>query len=115
MLRLSGPSQKRLGECATDWIATRKARTKIGYESMYANHIKPKLGGVPLSALNAETVRSWHSSLGSKQTTRNALVCALLHAVCSTAVSDGLLTSNPCQIARVMNPPTKRQPVISRR
>jgi hypothetical protein len=36
----------------------------------------------------------------------------LLHAICTTAVRDGLLPSNPCQISRAMNPPRKREPVI---
>lgn len=101
---------KTLGDFATDWLETRtlKARTKIGYESMLANHIKPKLGDVPLSALNAETVRRWYSGLGSEHTTRNAHVYGLLHAICATAVSDGLLTSNPANLKGVMNPPAKR-------
>lgn len=75
---------------------------------MLANHIKPKLGDVPLSALNAETVRRWYSGLGSEHTTRNAHVYGLLHAICATAVSDGLLTSNPANLKGVMNPPAKR-------
>ena len=105
---------KTLGEYATDWLATRplKPRTKLGYEASFNNHIKPKLGAVPLSALNAETVRRWYAGLGSQHPTRNAHAYGLLHGICATAVTDGLLTVNPCQIARAMNPPTKRQPVI---
>jgi integrase len=105
---------KTLGDFAADWIDTRtlKPRTTIGYESMYANHIKPKLGNVPLSALNAETVRRWYAGLDSKFTTRNAHVYGLLHAMCATAVSDGLLTSNPANLKGIMNPPAKRQAVI---
>ena len=75
---------------------------------MLANHIKPKLGNVPLSALNAETVRRWHAGLGSEHTTRNGHVYGLLHAICATAVTDGLLTSNPANLKGVMNPPAKR-------
>ncbi|OBI12345.1 integrase [Mycobacterium sp. E2462] len=105
---------KTLGEYATEWLATRplKPRTKIGYEATYNQRIKPKLGSVPLSALNAETVRRWHAGLGNTHTTRNAHAYGLLHAICATAVTDGLLTTQPCQIARAMNVPTKRAAVI---
>jgi integrase len=105
---------KTLGEYAAEWLEMRtlKPRTKIGYKSSLENHIKPKLGNVPLSALNAETVRRWHSGLGAEHKTRNAHAYGLLHAVCATAVTDGLLTSNPCSIPRAMNAPTKRQPVV---
>lgn len=105
---------KTLGEYATDWLATRtlKPRTKLGYESMYKQHIKPKLGDVPLSALNTETVRHWYAGLGKEHVRRNSLVYGLLHAICATAVTDGLLASQPCQIARAMNTATKRPPVI---
>jgi hypothetical protein len=91
---------KTLGNFATDWLETRKfkLRTKIGYESMLENHIKLKIGNVPLPALNAETLRRWYSGLGSEHTTRNAHVYGLLHAVCATAVTDGLLTSNPANL-----------------
>ena len=96
---------KPLGEYATEWIETRplKPRTRIGYEAMYQRHIKPRLGDVPLSALNAETVRRWHSGLGTEHATRNAHCYGLLRAICATAVTDGLLTTNPCQ-------PPRREP-----
>jgi integrase len=35
----------------------------------------------------------------------------LLHAICETAVTDGLMSSNPCSIRGAMNAPTKRAPV----
>lgn len=105
---------KTLGEFAAEWIETRKLkpRTKIGDESSYTNHIKPKLGAVPLSALNTETVRRWYSGLGTTHSTRNSHAYGFLHAICATALTDGLLTLNPCQIAGAMNAPTKRTPVV---
>ena len=36
----------------------------------------------------------------------------LLHAVCATAVVDGLLPSNPCNIPKAMAAKTNGQPVI---
>jgi integrase len=68
--------------------------------------------GVPLSALNSETVRRWYSRLGAEHATRNSHAYGLLHAILATAVTDELLTANPCNIARAMNAPPKRAPVI---
>lgn len=75
---------------------------------MLANHIKPKLGNVALSALNAENVRRRHAGLGTEHTTRNGHVYGLLHAICATAVTDGLRTTNPANLKGVMNPPPNR-------
>jgi integrase len=105
---------KTLGEYATEWIGTRKLkpRTRIGYEGMHDRLIKPKLGNVALSALSPETMRRWHSGLGTEYPTRNAHVYGLLRAICVTAVADGLLSANPVQIAGAGSAPTKRAPVI---
>jgi integrase len=107
-------TSKTLDEFATEWMETRtlKPRTRIYYEALYTRLIKPKLGNVPLSALNPETVRRWHSALGTEHATRNAHVYGLLRAICVTAVADGLLTTNPCQIAGAGSATTKRAPVI---
>ena len=105
---------KTLGECAIDWLATRnvKPRTKIGYQSLFDNHIKDTLGTVPLAMLTSERVRTWFASLGTAHPTRNSHAYGLVHAICATALTDGLLSANPCTIARVMNPPTKRRAVM---
>ncbi|WP_204806739.1 tyrosine-type recombinase/integrase [Mycobacterium riyadhense] len=107
-------TQVTLGEYAEKWIAERnvKPRTRLGYESLYANHIREMLGRVPLKHLTGETVRTWFASLGKEHTTRNGHAYGLLHAVCATAVSDGLLTTNPCTITGVTNTPRKREPLI---
>jgi integrase len=59
-----------------------------------------------------DAVRSWYAGLGTEHTRRNSHAYGLLHAILATAVTDGLLQSNPCQIKRAMNPPRKREPVI---
>ena len=97
------------------WIAERKLRprTRGGYESTLRLHIAPTaLGRSPVANLTPQAVRAWYSGLGDEHRTRNAHAYAMLHAVCATAVIDGLLTTNPCQISGAMNTPTKRQPVI---
>ena len=103
-----------LADYAAGWIKHRnlKPRTKIEYQSSLKNHISPTLGRIPLSDLNPEAVRAWYSGLGPVAVRRNSHAYGLLHAICATAVKDGLLQANPCQIERVMNPPTKREATI---
>jgi integrase len=103
-----------VAEYAHTWIEHRnvKPRTRSGYHDLLRLHIEPMLGKVPLKNLTAETVRGWYSMLGTDHPRRNSHAYGLLHAVCATAVSDGLIVSNPCMITRVMNPPRQRDPVI---
>ena len=103
-----------LGEYAQTWIAQRtlKPRTRAGYSDSLRLYIAPTLGKVPMRNLTGEAVRAWWASLGSDHPSRNAGAYALLRAICMTAVADGLLGSNPCQIARASTPARKRQPVI---
>jgi integrase len=102
-----------LGEYADTWIRERnvKPRTRIGYEALWANHVAP-LGRVPLVHLTPESVRSWYAGLGTDHPRRNSHAYGLLHAILATAVTDQLIPANPANLSRVMNPPTKRQPVI---
>lgn len=103
-----------LSEYATIWIEQRniKPRTRSGYNDILRLHINPHLGQLPMNALNSEAVRAWYSGLGTEHRRRNSHAYGLLHAFCVTAVTDGLLTSNPCTLRGVMNPPAKREPVI---
>ena len=100
---------------ATTWIAERKLRpgTRAEYESKLRLHIAPTtLGSAPVTELTPQLVRAWYAGLGDVHRTRNAHCYSLLHAICETAVTDALLTSNPCQIVGAMSIPTKRTPVV---
>jgi hypothetical protein len=101
-------------EYAHTWIEQRnvKPRTRSGYHDLLRLHIGPMLGKVPLKNLTRETVRGWYSMLGTDHPRRNSHAYGLLHAICATAVSDGLIVSNPCTITGVMNPPRRRDPLI---
>lgn len=104
-----------VAEYAQRWIAERKLRprTREGYEANLRLHIASTvLGRTPIAALTPQAVRAWYAGLGDQHRTRNAHCYALLHGICATAVIDGLLAVNPCQISGAMNTPTKRQPVI---
>lgn len=103
-----------LGEYAAIWIEQRniKPRTRSAYNDILRLHIKPLLGNIALKNLTGESVRAWYASLGTAHPRRNSHAYGLLHAVCVTAVNDGLLPSNPCTLRGVMNPPAKRKPII---
>lgn len=67
---------------------------------------------MPLGQITPELVRTWHTGLGTTTPTKNKHAYSLLHAVLGTAVSDGLINSNPAAIRGAMNTATKRQPTI---
>ena len=81
------------------WIEHRnvKPRTRGMYNDILRLHIGPKLGKVPLKSLTAEAVRAWYAGLGTKYPRRNSHAYGLLHAVCTTAVADGLIPSDPAR------------------
>ena len=103
-----------LGDYAARWIDHRpvKQRTRLMYEGLLKHHITGSLGKLAITHVTADRVRAWYAGLGTQHTRRNSHCYALLHAVLGTAVKDGLLQANPCQIERVMNPARKREPVI---
>jgi integrase len=103
-----------LGEYADTWLEHRnvKHRTRSMYRDLLRLHIKPRLGRVPLKNITPETIRAWYASLGTERVRRNSHAYGLLHAICATAVTDGLIVVNPCNLTRVMNPARQREPVI---
>lgn len=104
---------KTFGEYALGWLDQRnlKPRTRHEYSSLI-NGPLAKLGKVPLGQITPELVRTWHTGLGGTTPTKNKHAYSLLHAVLGTAVSDGLIGSNPATIRGAMNTVTKRQPAI---
>lgn len=103
-----------LAEYAGRWIDQRniKPRTRSMYRDLLRLHINPRLGKVPVKDLSSDAVRAWYSGLGTEHPRRNSHAYGLLHAVMATAVADGLIGRNPCNLPRVMNPARKREPVI---
>lgn len=96
------------------WITERaglRPRTRALYESQFGQHIEPDLGGIAVRHMTPERVRAWYANLGTDYPTRNSQVYILLRAILGTAVKDGLLPANPCQIERTYAP-RKREPVI---
>src|SRR6185312_3971561 len=98
------------GEYATRWIEERplKESSRREYRRMYASFMSDTLGPVPLHALDAATVRTWFASLDTTAH-RKFKTYGRLHSIVATAVSDGLLSPNPCDLV-VKKPPRKVKP-----
>lgn len=100
------------GEYAETWVGQRniKASTKTEYRRLLAGPLA-MLGEAELRHVTPDMVRAWHVTL-SKTPRRRAHAYGLAHAIFATAVTDGLIVTNPCAIRNAMNPPRKREPVI---
>jgi integrase len=103
-----------LRQYAQAWLAQRsvKPTTRGLYQALLTQHILPVLGQVELATLTPQTVRGWHATTLTDRPTYRGRAYSLLHAVCATAVTDGLLAANPCVIERAMRTPRRREPVI---
>lgn len=98
------------GEYATRWLDQRNLKPRTRHEYMaLLNGPLAALGKVPLHLITPERVRTWHTGLGTSTPRKNSHAYGLLHAVLNTAVSDGLVGSNPAAIRGAMNTATKRQ------
>lgn len=93
-----------------------KPRTRIEYDAKWSQLIEPKLGGLAVRDLTTTAVRAWFAGLDATKPTRNGHAYSILNMICNTAVSDGLLDRNPCDVRGAMNPKAKnasrsRQPL----
>ena len=85
-----------------EWMGRRelRPRTRHEYERLYEQHISPTFGAAPIDAISAAQVETWHNVTLKQRTgpTRRAHAYALLKSLLNTAITDGLITRNPCQI-----------------
>ena len=84
---------------AVIWLKDRdlKPRSREHYRALLDNQLKV-WDAVPINDIRPEMVRDWHTTLDKKHATTRAHAYGLLRSILSTAVSDGLLTVNPCHI-----------------
>ena len=103
-----------LSEYGKRCIAQRdiKARTRIHYESIFANHIEPKLGGIAIANLTPATIRNWYATTLTDRPTYRAHSYSLLKSILETAVKDGLFSANPCQIKGAGSTKSTTQAVV---
>lgn len=105
------PSVVTFSDYAASWVATRgiKPKTREGYEHLLARYLLPTFGEQPLAALTPADVRTWWGSMDPGTPTVRARSYALLKAVLNTALSDDLISSNPCRIRGASNTTRARE------
>lgn len=86
-----------------------KPRTRLEYEAKWSQLIEPALGRLAVRDLTTTAVRAWYATLDADKPTRNSHAYGVLSMICNTAVRDGLLDRNPCQIVGATNAKPKRK------
>jgi integrase len=89
-----------LSEYAAGWLDSRtlRPRTKAHYRHLLDRLILPDLGEFVLNAITPIMVRNWHAGLGTDTPTYRAHAYSLLKTIYNTALSEQLVTINPCVI-----------------
>ena len=91
-----------LGEYTAQWIEERdlSVRSAELYRGLLRNHINPWIGQLDLADVVSPTIRRWRSKLRDQGVSEGVMAKAyrLLHAVLTTAVEDGSIRANPCNI-----------------
>ena len=91
---------------------TLKGKTRIHYQDLLDRFITPKLGEKNVGDLTPALIRSWYAKTLVDKPTMRAHAYGLLSSVCATAVKDGLLQSNPCQIKNALHAKTKHSAAV---
>jgi integrase len=108
-----------LSEYAEKWLADRpslRPRTVELYRSLLRLHVLPVLGSTELAQLTPGKVRSWRARLieaGHPGPSSIAKSYRLLHAICATALEDGLIARNPCVIKGASTERPAERPVAT--
>jgi integrase len=123
-----------VGSYGTRWLHERtgiKASTHALYDAHLRLHIIPSLGDVRLDELRPDAVRTWYSELNaslkhgltferrhSVASVRDGSAAAarayrVLRAIYGTAVADGLVASNPCQMKGAGSTKRAERPTLS--
>jgi integrase len=91
----------RFGEYAREWLVQRtelRPMSRDQYGSLIVNHLDPAFGDMELARISAAQVRKWYAQTVARKPGAAASAYRLLRAIFSTAVTDELVTRNPCRI-----------------
>jgi integrase len=105
---------------AARWLDTRRVRgrllapkTRDLYRVLLRVHIEPTFGTRNLNALTAEAVRRWHARVSSESGSMTAAKSyRLLRAIVATAVTDGLIQTNPCRVRGAGTERSAERPIV---
>jgi integrase len=73
-------------------------RTADKYQGLLELHILPELGDLPLNKITPSTVRSWNAGTARRLPSTAAGTYRLLSMMMRSAVTDEIITRNPCQV-----------------
>jgi integrase len=101
-----------------DWIAERpnlRPKTVALYRYLARNHLVPRLGSSPVSAISDGRVRRWRRELldSGVSPVTTAKAYRLLKAILNTATDDGLIRRNPCRIKGASQERSPERPMLS--
>ncbi|MGV7541015.1 phage integrase central domain-containing protein, partial [Mycobacterium kansasii] len=84
---------------AEKWLVERdlKPKTLYHYKDLLATRIYPAFGERRVTAIATPMVRTWLAAQEGAPT-RKKQAYGLLKSILNTAVSDGLIDGNPCQM-----------------
>lgn len=103
--------KRTVGAYATDYLARSdlRASTRQLYEGIWRLHLRETWDAVPVRDVTPQRVRQWHQTATST-VKPTALVQAyrLLRALMNVAVSDEVITTNPCRLRSAGVPKSAR-------
>jgi integrase len=107
-----------LRDYAVTWLAQRtlRPRTVELYQGLLDRYIVPGLGKMELGDLSPREVRTWHADLlqrGRPGPVTIAKAYRLLRTICETAVSDEMITRNPCNLKGAAVEHSPERPVFT--
>jgi integrase len=107
-----------LGDYAATWLAQRtlRPRTVELYQGLLDRYIVPKLGKIELGELSPRDIRAWHVELlqrGRPGPVTIAKAYRLLRTICGTAVSDEMVSRNPCNLKGASVEHSPERPVLT--
>lgn len=105
-----------LAKWADSWLSGRtdlRPVTRAKYRHMLDRHVVPVLGNYELSKLRPSVVRAWYMEMKKRYVTTADDAYRMLRAILTTAVTDGMISKNPCQIKGAGQARSAERPVAS--
>ncbi|MDE3082531.1 MAG: site-specific integrase [Acidobacteriota bacterium] len=101
---------------ASEWLERRPdlaVRTRDLYAHVLGRHVLPSLGRATIAGLTPSKIRGWHAALAEVHPATAAKAYRLLSSIMRTAVTDGLITTNPCKVKGAGQEHSAERPVAS--
>ena len=113
--RAPSRSEASLATYSLLWLANRddlKATTRDLYQSQLRLHILPALGQFRIASITPAQISKWNTELKPKGPTVAAQCYRLLRTIFNHAISEELITANPCTLRNAGSPKVKRIEVM---